>query len=190
MRRRTLRTRTKQFLYKAMHGTQKVGKHWRNRGDKAQRELCKTCYSTESMELILLHCQAPPTRIIWSLAKDLWPHEQSLWPEINLGIILGCGTITLPSTNPPQVPAPGENTEPRTKTQGTGRLLQILLSEAAHLIWVLRCERTMPDPPKEHTAQEITARWYRVINTRLTEDKLAATKIKRNDQAISTARET
>ena len=85
---------------------------------------------------------------------------------------------------------PGRNTEPRAKTRGAGRLLQILLSEAAHLIWILRCERTIPDPPKEHTVQEITARWFGVINTRLTEDKLAATKIKRNDQAISTARET
>jgi len=46
--------------------------------------------------LILVHCRATPRRMIWRLAKGLWPHEQTPWPEITLGTILGCGTITTP----------------------------------------------------------------------------------------------
>jgi hypothetical protein len=107
----TLRTRVKQFLYKAMHGTQKIGSYWQH---------------------ILILCRATPCNLIWSLAKDLWPHAQHLWPETTLGIILGCGAITLPAL---------EHRE---------NLLQILMSEAAHLIWVMRCERVIRDPPHIH----------------------------------------
>ena len=56
-------------------------------------------------------------------------------------------------------------TDTRTN-HGAKRLLQILLSEAAHLIWVLRCERVIrdpDDPPRFHTEEEINARWLRAI---------------------------
>ncbi|KAH9008310.1 hypothetical protein EDB85DRAFT_1837444, partial [Lactarius pseudohatsudake] len=57
------------------------------------------------------------------------------------------------------------------------RLLQILLSESAHLIWVTRCERTIQ--LKEHSTEEIERRWLAQINRRLINDKIIATKIKR-----------
>src|SRR5258708_1921852 len=100
MKQCTLQTCTKQFVYKAMHGTQKVGEYWRHLGDSAPREFCSVCRTTESMEHILTRCQATPPRLIWTLAKDLWPHDQIPWPEISLGIILGSGTITLPPAEP------------------------------------------------------------------------------------------
>ncbi|KAH9011920.1 hypothetical protein EDB84DRAFT_1251378, partial [Lactarius hengduanensis] len=46
-----------------------------------------------------------------------------------------------------------------------------------HLIWVLRCERSIQ--LKTHSAQEIKNRWLRVINERLTNDKITATRVKR-----------
>ncbi|KAH9025218.1 hypothetical protein EDB85DRAFT_1984442 [Lactarius pseudohatsudake] len=64
-----------------------------------------------------------------------------------------------------------------TGRKGATRLLQILISEAAHLIWVLRCERVIQG--KQQNANETEARWFKAINRRLTEDKIAATKIKR-----------
>lgn len=96
MQQRTLRTRVKQFLYKAMHGTQKVGKFWHRIATKERREFCKKCRVTESMEHILVHCREAPQRTIWTLAEELWPDARNLWPEISLGIILGCGSITIP----------------------------------------------------------------------------------------------
>ncbi|KAH9973170.1 hypothetical protein BJV77DRAFT_968467 [Russula vinacea] len=59
---------------------------------------------------------------------------------------------------------------PRNTTEGAKRLLQILISESAHLIWVLR--------------------WLRVINTRLTDDKIIATKIKRDEKSKRKTRNT
>jgi len=62
--------------------------------------------------------------------------------------------------------------------RGASRLLKILTSESAFLIWALRCERVIHE--KNHTHQEIKSRWLNIINSRLTEDKIAASKIKRN----------
>jgi hypothetical protein len=58
------------------------------------------------------------------------------------------------------------------------RLLQIIISEAAYLIWVLRCERVIQE--RTHSESEIKTRWTRAINKRLTDDKITATKIKRD----------
>ena len=52
----------------------------------------------------------------------------------------------------------------------------ILISEAAHLIWVLRCERAIHE--RHHTDNEINMRWRNIINARLISDKIIATKIK------------
>jgi hypothetical protein len=76
--------------------------------------------------------------------------------------------------------------------RGAERLLQILISEAAHLIWALRCERVIPNPDEEriHTDREIRTRWLRVINMRLTEDKITATKVERNKKSLHRVKET
>jgi len=57
--------------------------------------------------------------------------------------------------------------------------LQIIISESAYLIWVLRCERVTQ--AKEHSDDEIKGRWLRVINERLTINKITATRVKRKD---------
>ena len=69
---------------------------------------------------------------------------------------------------------------PHNHLRGASRLLQITISEAAHLIWVLRCERVIQE--KTHTPEEIEARWYKAVNRRLTDDKITATIIKRETQ--------
>ncbi|KAI0005301.1 hypothetical protein BJV74DRAFT_761631, partial [Russula compacta] len=71
---------------------------------------------------------------------------------------------------------------------GKSRLLQILISEASHLIWVLRCGRTINQ--EIHTTQQIEAWWWKVINNRLTMDKLIATTIKHNKKAIQLTKAT
>jgi RNase H len=183
-RNRNLRTRVQQFLYKSMHGTQKIGNFWRNINDHEARQQCASCDTTETMEHILIHCTAQPTNQIWNLAKNIWPHAPHLWPEISLGIILGCGSIHLPKTE-----APGEaNQHRRNNPKGAERLLQILISESAYLIWVLRCERVIQE--RQHTTNEIHNRWLRAINTRLTDDKITATKIKKDKKTIQRVKHT
>lgn len=169
-----IRLRVRQFLYKALHGTQKVGEYWKHINGCETRQTCSSCESTESMEHILINCHEPPPRIIWSLARRTWPHAENLWPTPSLGIILGCGAITLPPpNNQPELPPRNPETLPN---KGTRRLLQILISESAHLIWVLRCERVIRE--RQHHPEEIQARWLQAINARLTDDKITATRIK------------
>jgi ribonuclease HI len=191
MRQRTLRIRVKQFLYKAMHGTQKLGKYWQWIERCEVREFCTTCGSTESMEHILASCPATARNLIWALTKDLWPHTQHPWPDISLGIILGCGSLTLPHEEQHQDNLDErEIRNQRANKNGAKRLLQILISEASHLIWVLRCERVVRDPPRIHTISEIETRWLQTINKRLTDDKIIATRIKRDEQSLRKVKET
>jgi hypothetical protein len=139
------------------------------------------------MEHILTQCTATPTGTIWNLAQNTWPHNPNLWLEISIGIIMGCGSITPPKT-PPEEANQTQNNVPK----GATRLLQILISKSAHLIWVLRCERVIQDRTQNraHTTNEIHQRWLRSINARLTEDRITATRIKRDKQSFQKIRNT
>ena len=177
LRRPVLRPRVQQFLYKTIHKAYMIGDRWSDVRGHEQRQLCRTCNRTESMQHILLECTINARTIVWEKAKELWPQEWQRWPNILLGTILGIGQVSLPENERQQ------NNEQRrvsTKTRGRTRLLQILISEASHLIWVLRCERVIHRENREHPDQEVKARWQRVINDRLTSDRIIATKIKRD----------
>ena len=177
IRKRTIRLRVQQFLFKAIHNTPMTGEVWFKIDGYQHRGTCTPCNTTENMEHILTSCRAGHAAQVWDLAKKLWPYEASQWPNISLGIILGCGCLTAtgPARNrtTPQQETRGRNTNAR----GASRLLQITISEAAHLIWVLRCERVIQETT--HTTEEVKRRWYKAINRRLTDDKITATIIKR-----------
>ena len=127
------------------------------------------------MEHVLLRCNARSCRRIWKEAKRIWPHGRHNWPELSMGLILGIGCINQTTTGRPAEDQP--DATPFQK-QGKARLLQILISEASHLIWVLRCEKVIRG--KTHSNQEISTRWKRKINDRLTTDRITATKIRRD----------
>ena len=176
LRKRVLRTRVQQFLYKTMHNVYMVGSTWRHVRGAEERQFCTICRVEDSMEHILTECDTLSRRTVWNLAQQTWPHAPDLWPNINLGTILGIGCLSIPRRQ-----AAGENASqtphPTPKERATLRLLQIILSEAAHLIWVIRCERVIQgsnllDEPG------IRKRWYRVINERLTTDRITAQKMR------------
>jgi ribonuclease HI len=156
-----------------MNSTQKIGDFWKDIQRYQHWGTCQTCNTTESMEHILIHCNERAVRIIWELAKQYWPHNNIPLPEISLGTVLGCGSITIPRQQ-------GGPREPGKKS-GPTRLLQILISESAHLIWAIRCERVIQI--KNLSAREIKAKWLNAINRRLIEDRIIATKIKRDKES-------
>ena len=160
-----------------MHETPKVRYYWSHVNDPENRKMCQKCATIETMEHILIRCNKSAVRIIWDLAKRTWPHRNVPWPEISIGIILGCSATTIPTDritdNTRQSPPP--------HLRATARLLRILITELAHLVWVIRCERVIQK--RNHTDREITARWLHMINKRLTEDKIITTKIKRDTAA-------
>jgi hypothetical protein len=167
-----LRLRTRQFLYKALHGMQKIGSYWDHIPGHEERSNCQTCDTEESMEHVLISCQERPAKTIWTLVRQLWPHAQELWPTPNIGIALGCGSIHLPQPTDQNETQEEHHTQRHSARSGATRLLQILIAESMYLIWVLRCERVIQG--KSHNEDEIRGRWFRAINTRLMEDKIIA----------------
>jgi ribonuclease HI/exonuclease III len=176
---RAIRQNVGQFLFNAIHGTHMIGKFWSHISNLEERINCQTCGTEESMKHILTECTHPTRQQIWSLARNVWPYDDQSWPPVTLGTTLGCGLLTY---IPPEPPEPQTDSSPPSRhKRGASRLLQILWSEATHLIWVLRCERTIQD--KLHSRSEVEKRWKKKINKRLADDKIAATKILRTKTA-------
>ena len=112
-----------------------------------------------------VNCREPPVKIIWDLGKRLWPYAPELWPTPSIGIALRCGSIYLPPPVDQNATQDERHTLRHSTRNGATRLLQILIAESMHLIWVQRCERVIQEGP--HNENEIQARWFRAINTRL-----------------------
>ena len=64
LRKQEIQTKIRQFLYKAMHRTQKIGKFWAPITTYAYHEHCQMCGLTEDMDHILIKCREPAVRII------------------------------------------------------------------------------------------------------------------------------
>ncbi|KAG1818354.1 hypothetical protein DFJ58DRAFT_673376 [Suillus subalutaceus] len=146
-----------QFIFKALHGTYRISKYWLNIPNYKHCAKCATCHTEiKSLEHILLECPNNAQKTIWKLAQDLWPTKFGTWPRIKLGTILGCGNLHL-RKHTPDKQNPNErgndNNDAKDKTKGTARLLRILISESAYLIWVIRCDSTINE--KTYTTNNI-----------------------------------
>ena len=170
-----IRLKIQDFIYKAIHGTHKIGRYWLNIENFHHRCECTTCGSDETLDHILIECPSETKTLIWSAAQNLWPHDYELWPNISTGVILGCGLIEIKTTRPLMDNQPPQDPPTPTINAGVTRLAKILVSEAAYLIWTLRCDRVIND--HQHSENEVGAAWRRVINRRLAEDAIMATKV-------------
>ncbi|KAH9000578.1 hypothetical protein EDB86DRAFT_2904676 [Lactarius hatsudake] len=162
-----------------------IGDVWFKIPNYKQRGNCDTCNMMESMMHILLYCRSNSVDLIWELAKDLWPYDPEEWLPINLGLILGVGCLSYNLLISAQQGNALLNNEcarrKKDEKKGASRLLQILISEAAHLVWVIRCERVIQE--RTHNPHKIRSRWRNIIIKRLTEDKIIATKVKKCDES-------
>lgn len=155
------------FLWKNMHNAYRLGSKWEDIPGMSSRGICSLCGGTESMEHILLECQeSEPRKAVWALAEKLWCLREDEWPEVTLGTILGCNLAGFRANH---------GDERGKLDEGKNRLFTITISESAHLIWKMRCERVIrhgDDPARRHTPMEAENRWLLAINTRLKLDKL------------------
>ncbi|KIK38571.1 hypothetical protein CY34DRAFT_25586 [Suillus luteus UH-Slu-Lm8-n1] len=161
------------FIYKTLNNAYRIGDFWSPIPAYEHRAKCMICRDEiENMEHILVLCNDPARKIIWDLAKGIWPTEHGPWPDPHIGIILGCGLISLPQA---------QNNE--NLTMGASRLLRILISESAYLIWVLRCERVIRGT--DHSENTIKKRWVNAIDKRLQLDRALASKNRRKPKTTT-----
>ncbi|KAI9059681.1 RnaseH-domain-containing protein [Trametes sanguinea] len=164
--RRTLRD----FWWKAMHGALRVGEFWDNIPGYEQRATCTTCGVPESLEHIVVDCEARATVHTWELVHEFLRMKGIAVPVITFGAVMASPILSMKGLN--------ERTP-----QASDRFLRIVLTEAVHLIWKLRCERVISTdyvPETAHTRAEVRARLLEVLNRRLLLDQyLTARRLKK-----------
>ncbi|KAK6987843.1 hypothetical protein R3P38DRAFT_3332298 [Favolaschia claudopus] len=139
---------TRNFLWKAMHKTYRLGAFRQHIPHLEHLELCGICKVPESMEHIMLECTSPAQELIWNLAERLWRLRHSDWPRLNWGLLLGSGLARFRSNQGKLM-------------RGKNRLFKILVYTSMKLIWKLRNER-----------DEVHNRWLALINNALKRDQL------------------
>jgi hypothetical protein len=116
------------------------------------------------MEHVLAKCEVLGQAQIWGLAKQLWMMKgvEMEWIEPTFGNILASPSVVCRSQNADSV---GE---------GNTRLYWILMTESAHLIWKIRCERVIRN--EEITPTEVHNKWINMMNQRHAMDCRMASK--------------
>ncbi|KAJ3751590.1 hypothetical protein EV360DRAFT_56643 [Lentinula raphanica] len=168
--------RARNFLYIALHGALRIGKYWKHIPACEDRANCTLCNTEESLSHILFECKRPWRKMIWDIVKDLWlkSDEHATWEEPTLGTTLGCCSI----------PAPSQDAGENNPTQD--RLYRILIIEAVHCIWKLRCEIVIDRENEDATLQEVHGRWAQVLNKRLERDQKLISKRWKKDMIPKT----
>jgi hypothetical protein len=162
-------TEKRGFIYKNIHDAYRIGDYWDRMENHQHKARCFLCGGIENMEHILTECEnSKVSKTIWEEAKKLWNIQEESWPVITLGLIIGCNLVKIKGRRGKYSP-------------GRSRLFTIIVTEAAHLIWKMRCERVYnndEDPDREPEEREIRNRWYKTINKRLRYDCLRTNKMR------------
>ncbi|KAI1789413.1 hypothetical protein LXA43DRAFT_892865 [Ganoderma leucocontextum] len=164
IRNRDIDRRMRDFWWKLIHGAQRVGKFWDNISGYEERATCGACGQTESMEHIVLGCEAPGQSIVWRLCLQTIRQKCGVDLQPDMGLILAAPCTSLRVLKGKRCP-------------GMDRLLRIILTESIYLIWALRCERVIDrdnDPDRWHTEEEIRCRWQKKMNRCLKIDQCLA----------------
>lgn len=161
LRAKDIRRPVADFLWKGIHGAHRIGSFWLKIPGKEGRATCPRCDDVESLEHILVDCRDVGQELIWGFARAAWARTGIAWAAPGLSDILAVG--------PRSRALCGEDPAPKPLS----RLWRILVSESAHLIWRLRCERVIghcDEPGWQHTATSVAARWAAAVDTRLRRD--------------------
>jgi len=162
MRHRDITRKIRDFLWKHAHGIYKLGDVWKHIPGYENRATCPICNKPETFEHIVTECESTEQKTIWEEANKLWNRRYDEQLIITEGAILGGGIAKFKKQNGKQDAA-------------KNRLYRILVTESAHLIWVLRCERRIEnedEQDKHHTENAVRNRWYKKINERMQIDCL------------------
>ena len=151
------------FWWKLLHNAQHVGHFWMNIPGYEDHAICGFCGGTESMEHILMHCEAPGCAIVWELVLSTIETKCGIRLDLTYGVLLAA-------------PATSLSGKLEKRNAGADRLAKILLTESAHLIWTLQCERVIQwaeEDGRTHAPDKITRMWTQRISKRIRMDQLS-----------------
>jgi hypothetical protein len=138
----TLQCLTREFLWKCIHNTFRVGDFWYHIDTLEIKRRCHVCGVLETLEHIALECDTPGQKIdlgpnAWNLVQEIWP-----LPGNELGLFLSCNLVKFKIVKGIILPE-------------KGRLFAILVSIAWHQIWNLRITRVITSPGRTISTTEI-----------------------------------
>ncbi|KAH9922928.1 uncharacterized protein B0H18DRAFT_878968, partial [Fomitopsis serialis] len=150
------------FLWKVMHGGLKCGLYWNKIQGYEHRAQCGSCGLPETIQHILFDCEAVGQSLIWSLVSRIWSRRihGTQWQALTQADVLSIGLRTW------------KDKKGRIRP-GATRLWRILISEAVHLIWKLRCERVIGHAGEESWEHSQSVVWNKLqyaLNSRLSQD--------------------
>ncbi|KAJ7629150.1 hypothetical protein DFH06DRAFT_1272817 [Mycena polygramma] len=166
---------TTEFTWRCLHQVSKIGEHWIDIPTYQYWEICQHCKTVETMEHILLECEAPGQSKLWKLAQELWELKGFSWPEMSLGRIFACGLVDVQD-------------EAGKTDAGANRLFRILISETAHLIWKFRCTQVIDrgnDLSKYYSEYKLHNKLLDCINSCLHTDTLLTDTKKYGSRALN-----
>ncbi|KAH9926108.1 uncharacterized protein B0H18DRAFT_876537, partial [Fomitopsis serialis] len=163
------------FLWKIMHDGLKCGPYWSKIHGYEDRAQCAHCGTLETVQHILLECAAMGQSRIWAMVRAVWRKKAPdlPWHALSMADILSLGLTAW------------KDKKGRTRP-GATRLWRILISEAVHLIWKLRCDRVIGHAEEdgwEHRDAEVTNKLQYTLNARLALD-VEAVRRKYGDLAL------
>ncbi|KAJ6587313.1 hypothetical protein B0H10DRAFT_1831832, partial [Mycena sp. CBHHK59/15] len=100
----TLQRRSREFYWKCIHNTFRVGSFWSHFEHLERNGTCQVCDAIESLEHIALECNSPEQKLIWALSKQQWLKKYDTWPTLNWGLILGCNLVKFRSLSRHEMP--------------------------------------------------------------------------------------
>ncbi|KAH9932547.1 uncharacterized protein B0H18DRAFT_871247 [Fomitopsis serialis] len=162
------------LLWKMMHSGLKCGPYWINIQGYEDRAQCDRCGAVESIQHILFECLATGQSLIWLIVRTAWVKKKAQWTDLSLEDVLTLGLKEWKD-------------EKGRIRPGATRLWRILVSEAVHLIWKLRCERVVghaDDDGWEHRTALVVNKLQFALNNRLALD-VEATKKKYGNSALT-----
>ncbi|KAJ7587774.1 hypothetical protein C8J56DRAFT_786334 [Mycena floridula] len=149
--------RPRNFLYLAINQAHKLGKFWLRIPDFCDWGTCQYCNETESMEHILFECRRPGQVQLWNLAQLLWKGKNLPWPQMSMGLALGCGLVKFYNDD-------------KHRLYGAERLFRIVVAETMHAIWKIRCDVVLKRNNSPIAIAKAHNTWVQALNERLKYD--------------------
>ncbi|KAF9552436.1 hypothetical protein CPC08DRAFT_674149, partial [Agrocybe pediades] len=177
LRKKDIAYRTRAFLWRVMHQSYKCGSYWDNIPGCQERGMCRECDTVDSVEHALTECRATGQERAWRLAEEVWLRQGGNVPWVRppYGLILASSLA--------DVRKPGG----KGKLKGATRLMTILVTETAQVIWRMRCKWKITDegdPEKKPSAEQVQKVWSTAIAKRFRVECLSTSQHRYGKKAL------